>query len=187
MVFSRRISRTNANMTPSDIATHPGAAVLQSLIQLRDVLADLSPDAYTFEADRICRGTVGRHVRHCLDHVRMLLDAAPTGLVDYDARDRGTDIETDAAAACEELDRLCAALRDGDLPLDQPLTISSVISGAGDRVTTQSSLGRELVYVLAHTIHHAAMILGLIEAAGGDVPETFGYAPSTIASDQCAR
>ncbi len=175
-------------MTPPDIATHPAAAVLQSLVQMRDVIAALAPEAYTNEPDRICRGTVGRHVRHCLDHVRMLIDAAPTGLVDYDARDRGTDIETNPVAACDELDRLIVALRDGVLPVDTPLTISSVISGAGDRVSTQSSLGRELVYVLAHTIHHAAMIIGLVEAAGGDVPAAFGYAPSTIAqTDQCAR
>jgi uncharacterized damage-inducible protein DinB len=46
-------------------------------------------------------------------------------------------------------------------------------------LTGMSTLARELAFVLNHTIHHQAMIGLLASLHGCDVPDGFGYAPST--------
>jgi uncharacterized damage-inducible protein DinB len=46
-------------------------------------------------------------------------------------------------------------------------------------VVTQSSLGRELAFVLNHTVHHQALLAVLLAVQGRRVPVGFGYAPST--------
>ena len=44
-------------------------------------------------------------------------------------------------------------------------------------VTT--SLARELVFALQHTIHHQAIIAVLLQQVGVQTPARFGYAPAT--------
>ena len=46
-------------------------------------------------------------------------------------------------------------------------------------MSVQTSLGRELAFVVQHTIHHAALIAVLLDILGVRVPADFGYAPST--------
>ena len=60
-------------------------------------------------------GSIGGHVRHCLDHVAALLDGLDGGVVDYEARERGTAAEGDPAAAAwvAELDARLAAMGGG--------------------------------------------------------------------------
>jgi hypothetical protein len=50
----------------------------------------------------------------------------------------------------------------------------------GATVEVASSLGRELVFVLQHTIHHQAIVALLLAARGVTIPPRFGYAPSTV-------
>jgi hypothetical protein len=42
-------------------------------------------------------------------------------------------------------------------------------------------VGRELAFVLSHTVHHNALIAIMAQTLGVPVPARFGYAPSTIA------
>jgi uncharacterized damage-inducible protein DinB len=60
----------------------------------------------------------------------------------------------------------------------------------GEPVSLGSTLGRELAFVLSHTVHHNAMIRGMITSLGRPLPGAFGYAPSTLAhrdATPCAR
>src|SRR4051812_42637413 len=100
-------------------ATRPLAALLQ---QLADVVAHLRTDQYRQNPVGVVTSSVGGHVRHCLDHVRALIDSLESGELDYDNRRRGTDIETSTAAACDAIGDLLTAIEaidDGDL--DRPL------------------------------------------------------------------
>jgi uncharacterized damage-inducible protein DinB len=70
------------------------------------------------------------------------------------------------------------------------LRLRTMVSSAGDLIKTETSLGRELAFVLSHTIHHNALISVMAMLMGVSVPERFGYAPSTIAyleKGQCAQ
>jgi uncharacterized damage-inducible protein DinB len=136
-------------------------------------------------------GSVGGHVRHCLDHVDTLLGGVEHGTIDYDRRLRGTEIETSRAAALESLVRqersLLALPRASE---GRPLRLVTMIGAALPPVDVATTVGRELAFVLSHTIHHNALIAVMARTLGVPVPERFGYAPSTIAhleGTACAR
>jgi hypothetical protein len=63
--------------------------------------------------------------------------------------------------------------------IDEPIRVSSLVSASGETVIGWSTLGRELAFVLSHTIHHQALIALLLAIRGLHVPDRFGYAPST--------
>lgn len=138
-----------------------------------------------------CNGTVGAHVRHCLDHIRAVVDGRLAGCIDYDQRERGTSIETDAGAAAVELRRL----RNGVSRLTnaspaEPVVVAIMPTHDGGKIRVQSTLARELAFILSHTIHHNAMVRGMATLLGAHVPSTFGYAPSTrhhLESVACVR
>src|SRR5262245_14685293 len=94
------------------VSCAPIAGPLRAILdQLLDVLRILSRDQYAARMGPLFSdGTVGGHVRHCLDHVRALVDGRGAGIVDYDHRVRGTNVETDPSAACGELARLIPAI-----------------------------------------------------------------------------
>jgi uncharacterized damage-inducible protein DinB len=46
-------------------------------------------------------------------------------------------------------------------------------------VSLTTSLARELVFALQHTIHHQAIVAVLLHEQGIAAPAEFGYAPST--------
>ena len=45
----------------------------------------------------------------------------------------------------------------------------------------ESSLGRELVFVASHAVHHYALLAAHLRQLGLPVPEGFGLAPATVA------
>ena len=194
------IDRTSTDQGPKqvNIVNQPTAAAgtaaeqLHIVIQqMRRVLEGLTDEGYTVLPAGHFESGIGGHVRHSLDHIDALLRGLSLGVVDYDARKRGTAVETDRVSAIAELDRLSGdvqTVRSADIA--QPLDVQTVVSPTDKPVRLTSSIGRELAFVLSHTIHHNAMIAALARAIGCDVPQWFGYAPSTIAhiqQDTCAR
>ncbi len=60
----------------------------------------------------------------------------------------------------------------------------------GVPVQVETTVGRELAFVLSHTIHHNALIGVMAAMLGVPVPDRFGYAPSTLVHLEkraCAR
>lgn len=162
--------------------------VVDLLRELAGVVAALTAAQYTHRADdAFFKGTIGGHVRHCLDHIRALALGVSGDVVEYDRRLRGTDIERDPIAAREEIRRLRRAIADvAALPLDQPLTVRVLPTQHGEPTDLRSTLGRELAFVLSHTIHHNATIKGMAVDLGVTLPGSFGYAPATLAHKSCA-
>lgn len=170
------------------MSTGPLDAILE---QLHDVVAGLSAAAYVTVPAGVTPGTVGQHVRHCLDHVDALLAALHCGTIDYDNRERGTAIETDRQAALDKLAALRAALRErGAIDAGKPLRARILLAAEGSTIEVDTTAGREVAFVVSHTIHHNALIAAMVRALGGEVPSRFGYAPSTLAyqdRQRCAR
>ena len=158
-------------------ATAALAAVLDDLAAVVDSLTERQ---YSDSAVAGVSGSVGGHVRHCLDHVRALERAVETGVVDYDARDRDTRVETDRTLAWSLL--VSARRRITAMPaavLARPVVVRTRMHTAMQPVEVLSSLEREVSFVIAHTIHHCATIAVLAGVTPQRLPERFGVAPST--------
>jgi uncharacterized damage-inducible protein DinB len=169
----------------------PGVPLAMLLWQLAGVIERLTDNQYTMKPVGIVESSIGGHVRHCLDHVSALLAALGTGEINYDHRARGTPIESDRRAALDEIARLEAQVAElSSAHLHKPIQLSVMMTCGGPSMRVATSVGRELAYVLSHTIHHNALVGTMVKLLGGWLPERFGYAPSTVAHLErlaCAR
>jgi len=157
-------------------------AVVETLRQGELLLSEISDETYTRKVPVAFNASIGGHYRHCLDHFRSLLEAAPAGDLNYDRRERGTLVETDRVAAlnatrelregCEKLDPVLLA---------RPLAVNCKISYSpnGSQVSS-STVGREIMYAVALAVHHYALIGILGGVLGLRLPPEFGVAPSTL-------
>lgn len=157
----------------------PAAIVRRQLDEVAAIV--MAADEAIYTARPIAAsGSIGEHVRHCLDHIAALVAATPSRAMSYDRRERGTAVERDPAEALRQIMRLQASVdRWGVRSMDDPVCVTSLVTPAGESVTGWSTLGRELAYVNSHTIHHQALIAVLLELAGVPVPDHLGLAPST--------
>jgi uncharacterized damage-inducible protein DinB len=170
------------------VALEPLIAVLQQVVEL---IEDLSDEQYARKPVGVVASSIGGHVRHNLDHIESLLNGIQRGLIDYDARQRGTDVETSRQAALAKIERLACrlyALRWESVR--KPLRLSMLVDPLSRPVLVLTSVERELAFVMSHTIHHNSLIGVIAQLMGVALPNYFGYAPSTIAhreARQCAR
>jgi len=67
------------------------------------------------------------------------------------------------------------------------VVVSSLLSPDRPPALLESTLGRELAYVVSHTTHHSALIGCLVAGMGHQLPERFGYAAATLAWMDRAR
>jgi uncharacterized damage-inducible protein DinB len=152
------------------------------LSQCESFVRSLDDSAYTGKSTSLSGGTVGKHLRHTLDHFAAALAALDhAGVIDYDHRDRDVPMESDRQHAL----RAIAALRDrlgraAAEPAETPVSIRVMISGAGDEAELRSTFGRELAFATHHAVHHQAMMKVIAAEFGAILGADFGTAPSTI-------
>jgi hypothetical protein len=161
----------------------PTAALATVLDDLAAVVDSLTDTQFADSALPGVSGSVGSHVRHCLDHVRALERSIEHGVVDYDSRERDTRVEIDRTLAWSLL--LSARRRVGTLPeslLARPVVVRTRMHDGMAPMEVLSTLARELSFVIAHTIHHCATIAILAGVKPDSLPDRFGLAPSTPAS-----
>jgi uncharacterized damage-inducible protein DinB len=157
------------------------ASVIEVLNQGEVLLSELDDESYVRKLPAAFNACIGGHYRHCLDHFRSLLDGANERSLNYDHRERGTLVETDRFAALNAT----RALREGyeRMPaawLEQQLEVTSRTSYAAiGSQTSGSTVGREIMYVVAHAVHHYALIGIMGRLMGLKMPAGFGVAPST--------
>lgn len=184
-------ARPPVEVAPVAPPCDPIRTLVAALQQLADVLDAASDEQYVQQPVGVVPGSLGGHVRHCLDHFEALCRGAGTGLIDYDDRERGTVVETSRCAAAQALrslkDRVACL---GEQNLAGRVVVTSMLSADGATLQSHSSLGRELAFVLSHTVHHNALVAAMCRTLGIPIPERFGFAPSTIAhldEGGCAR
>lgn len=189
-MIAARVSRSGSS--PLETCECLAAPLVETLEELRSVIRGLSDAEFTRPMGPLFLGaTIGGHVRHCLDHIRALADGFDSGAIDYDHRDRGTPIERSPAAAETECASLATTLRGIErVEAARGVRVAIMPRRDGDPVELGSTLARELAFVLSHTVHHNAMIRGMVTSLGRPLPGAFGYAPSTLAHQDgsaCAR
>jgi hypothetical protein len=157
-------------------------SVIETLQQGETLLAEISDEDYIHKVPVAFNASIGGHYRHCLDHFRSLLDSAMDGDLNYDRRERGTLIENERFAAVSAT----RELREGFERLDpvcllRPLAVTCRTSWVtnGSQVST-STIGREIMYSVAHAVHHYALIGVMGGIMGLQMPLDFGVAPSTL-------
>ena len=150
------------------------------LEQLRDVITLLPAPAFRAQPAARVSGSVGEHVRHCLDHVSSLAEAVGGEELSYDHRRRGTTVEKDPTTAVNEIERILRRLDRLTVgSLDEPVRLTALLHPEHASFAIRSTVARELAFVIQHTIHHFALIAVLLEWQGWHVPHGFGVAPST--------
>lgn len=154
------------------------AAYLEQGAALLDRLDDA---AYTRTQPPYYTSSIGAHLRHTLEHYVSFLRGLDAAHVDYDARDRDLQIENSRTYACGVTRRLAQAL-DACAPTDRSVRVKldGDAAHADDDPLSQSTLKRELQYLMAHTIHHYALIAMILRLQGLEPGEDFGVAPSTL-------
>jgi len=157
-------------------------AVIEVLNQGEVLLGELENDDYVRRVPSAFNASIGGHYRHCLDHFRSLLDAAAKGDLNYDHRERGTMVESDRFAALNATRALREAyekLSGSRLDRTLQITCKTSYAASGSQVAT-STVGREIMYVVAHAVHHYALIGIMGGLIGVNLPVGFGVAPSTM-------
>lgn len=156
--------------------------VIEVLRHGETLLRALDDEAYTAPVAGAFNASIGGHYRHCLDHFTSLLDALDGDEVNYDLRKRDRRIETDrefALLATRRIFRGCDSIpREW---LNRIIHVRTAVSYADDTAPAMpSTIGRELMYAVAHAIHHYALVGVMCGMLGLKVPAGFGVAPSTL-------
>jgi hypothetical protein len=163
-------------------ALKPGDFVLGVLDQAEGFILGLPEGAYAARVEAIA-GSLGGHLRHCLEHLAELLHGLESGEVFFENRKRDLLVSGFAQAGLAELGRLRAGLSQARETgrLELPLIARSSLSGRlEESVCYPSSAGRELVYVGLHFIHHMALMATAARLLGVPVDTDLGKAPATL-------
>ena len=192
--------RQAAAPSPSDFTTPTNRcedarrivnAAIALLAQGEDLLRVLSGENYTRRIPLAFNACIGGHYRHCLDHFTSLMRSLDADEVDYDHRERDGRIESQPDFALALTRQMRAQLERLPLGLlETPVRARCEVSYAhGDSPVTGSTFGREMVYAIAHAIHHYALISVMARLMDAKLPEHFGVAPSTVVHNakQAAR
>src|SRR5688572_23031865 len=157
-------------------------AVIEALMQGENLLREIDDVTYRRTLPVAFNASIGGHYRHCLDHFRSLLQADTSDELNYDHRERGTTIERDRLAALAATQELREAFDrwSPDL-LNHALAVTCKTSYAvEDSQTASSTVSREIMYVVAHAVHHYALMGIMCGLMGVNLPPGFGVAPSTL-------
>jgi hypothetical protein len=172
--------------SPAPLVVGAGLTLLAECAAL--VRQSAASDGVYAAASRVLPGgTIGKHVRHSLDHFRAVLEGSEGGgMIDYDHRERDVPMESVPEAALEAIAELCLRLgKVGELHLQQPVRVRVMLSGSGEEAELASTLGRELAFATHHAVHHHAMIGAIAAEMGVAAGADFGKAPSTINHEKC--
>ena len=156
---------------------------------LRQFLDQVDKDVYARPLDIFSGASIGQHTRHIIEFYQCMLEQYQSGTVNYDLRKRDITIEYSPQQALDAI----IAIENGLVNLDEDtsFTLQTNYSQEGLYTEVATSIKRELVANLEHTIHHLALIKVGLKHLGIDMPlaPDFGIAPSTIRhrNNPCAQ
>lgn len=155
------------------------------LNQPKEYLSKIDAEAYRHGQELLSGSSIGEHTRHFIEFFQCLLaQARDQQCINYDKRLRNKLIESDPEHALQEIETIQSLLKEWinsgitqrTCKIESSLTISnlSVVS---------TTIERELLYNIEHTIHHLAIIKIGLKNLPTPIPvsNNFGVANSTIA------
>ena len=148
--------------------------------QLIQLLEQLKSSEYAAKLALLEGNSVGKHVRHIIEFVEILIEGYMSGKVNYDKRKHSTVFEQDINASMDKIH----GLRDSvaSIELGKKLILEVSYQKDAENVHVESSVDRELAYNIEHAIHHMAIIKIAIQTAFPyvNMPDNFGVAYSTV-------
>lgn len=157
------------------------------LKQLKESILQLNQGQYSVKLDLLSGSSVGMHVRHIIEFYTCLL--AHSGSVCYDERKRDITLEKSSSKAIEQIEAILESIRKTNLSTSILLKCNT--SNTEESIEfAPSSIQREMIYVLDHTIHHMALIKIALSNQFPTVRinNKFGVAPSTVRfNKECAQ
>lgn len=130
----------------------------EKLIELKEVLAQITDDEFSMPLEILSGSTLGMHLRHILEFYQCLFQALPGRKLNYDLRQRDREMEVDKTKCQVSLCKLINELtvQKADIPLE--LTADYSGRGKGCEVCIATTYYRELLYNVEHCVHHLAII-----------------------------
>jgi hypothetical protein len=179
------MNTSNTRGTAAQLCAYTGEIFLQMAGIAKPYLGPRKP---------LYRDHIGAHLRHIIEHYGALATALATSgsppalpyTVDYDARARNMQIETDPVFALDHvalLKRAFEALSETAMVHPVEVHVRGGLQGEHNFITT-SSVARELMFLNSHATHHFAIVQGYAHQRGETLGEGFGKAPATVAHEQ---
>lgn len=174
----------STNLVKQDVSSSAGDLLLKGCLhcmqQCDDLVNSLSADDYanSYEGS----SSIGSHVRHILDRFQSLFSGLPDVCVDYDVRKRDKAIESSTDSARFAIASVSRRIQELDLIelSGQSISVRETVYHRGDPIEISSTLQRELMGLVTHSIHHLAIISMLAKQCGHPLDQSFGKAPSTL-------
>lgn len=154
-------------------------ACMNCLAQCDQILGIISQENFT---DTAKGASIGAHIRHILDRFHCFFAGLSDASIDYDARKRDPEIEQNLGAAMFALTSIARRIESlQQQPFcNEALTVKESVLPTSPAIGITSTVERELMALITHSIHHLAIIALLARSFGHPVDEDFGKAPSTI-------
>jgi len=158
------------------------SAASEILAQGVALLESITDEQFTTPVAPAFNSSLGAHYRHSLDHFTSFVAGADEGMIDYDRRARDVVLENDRFAALNKTRELRERIEglSVDTLASSTVACSKVCYSDGVAQSVESTMGRELMYVIMHAMHHYALIRVMGNLLDVEVPAHFGFAPSTI-------
>jgi hypothetical protein len=160
--------------------------IQELLLQLRDVLENLSDMQYAAPVALLSGASIGQHIRHVVEFFEELAHGYENGTVNYDRRNRNHLLAMNRSLAIHLLSETALAV---DRPDKDLLLIAHLSTTDAEPVVIRSYYFRELLYNIEHLVHHMALLrIGINEVSKIELPGHFGVAASTLKFRQvCAQ
>lgn len=138
----------------------------------------LTNEQYTAITQLSGGSSIGKHSRHVIEFFNCLLAGIPTKSINYDTRERNIEIENSREVALEKIDSIIHKI--ASITSDERLWLA--FEYGENTGVVDSSLFRELVYNIEHTVHHLAIIRICVAHAFPfiQLPSEIGFASSTL-------
>ena len=153
---------------------------LQDIVTQCDaVLCQFTAEDYARPLAEFDGSSIGQHFRHILEFLECLAVGYPDNVVDYASRKRNSLYETDPNVAAAALANFAESLM--EVSENQSILVRAEYNMT-ERPEYYSTVGRELMFVYDHAIHHLAIIKVGMRCSFPEVQsdKDFGVSPSTI-------
>src|SRR5688572_15931437 len=126
------------------------------LNDLRIYLSVIDPVTYQAPLDILSGSTIGQHTRHIIEFYNCLLEQCCEAdiNINYTNRRRDHTIESQPDIALQHVNEINDKLMDLDISRNCKL---DCLEHGQEGLIVESTIGRELIYNIEHTIHHLAI------------------------------
>jgi hypothetical protein len=154
---------------------------LQTVKQAIEFLSNISVERYQHVLRPHFTGSSGAHMRHILDHYIALKQGLEAKMIDYNYRHRESNVALcpkSAIIAWLEIKAWLVDVSSLDLSMRLKIVCETSLTESKSS-TTSSTLGRELLFVSSHAIHHFSLLSVISSLLGDSSHSDFGMAPAT--------